>query len=98
MGVAFSPDGKTFLTGGGDASSGEARQWETLTRKPTGKIFPHQLMIRPVAFSPDGKTVLTGGGTIPPGSGMSQRAGRSAPLSTMSIGYRPAHSVLTGDS
>ena len=69
MGVAFSPNGKTFLTGGGDASSGEARQWETLTRKPTGKIFPQQLMIRPVAFSPDGKTVLTGGGDNTPALG-----------------------------
>ena len=62
MGVAFSPDGGTFLTGGGTPSSGEARLWETLTRKPTGRIFPHQLLVRPVAFSPDGKAVLTGGG------------------------------------
>ena len=62
MGVAFSPDGWTFLTGGGTPSSGEARLWDTLTGKPTGRVFPHQLMIRPVAFSPDGKTVLTGGG------------------------------------
>jgi eukaryotic-like serine/threonine-protein kinase len=60
MGVAFSPDGRTFLTGGGNPSSGEARLWETRTGKPTGRIFHHELMIRPVAFSPDGKTVLTG--------------------------------------
>ncbi len=62
MGVTFSPDGRTFLTGGGSPSSGEARLWETLSCKPTGRVFPHQLMVRPVAFSPDGNTVLTGGG------------------------------------
>jgi eukaryotic-like serine/threonine-protein kinase len=62
MGVAFSPDGGTFLTGGGSPSFGEARLWETLTGKPTGRTFPHELMVRPVAFSPDGRTVLTGGG------------------------------------
>ena len=62
MGVAFSPDGGTFLTGGGSLSFGEARLWDTLTGKPTGRIFHHRLMVRPVAFSPDGKTVLTGGG------------------------------------
>jgi WD40 repeat protein/serine/threonine protein kinase len=62
MGMAFSPDGEMFLTGGGNPSSGEARLWETRTGKPTGRIFPHQLLVRPVAFSPDGKTVLTGGG------------------------------------
>jgi WD40 repeat protein/tRNA A-37 threonylcarbamoyl transferase component Bud32 len=62
MGVAFSPDGRTFLTGGGSPSFGEARLWDTQTGKPTGRIFHHELMIRPVAFSPDGRTVLTGGG------------------------------------
>jgi WD40 repeat protein/tRNA A-37 threonylcarbamoyl transferase component Bud32 len=62
MGVAFSPDGQTFLAGGGSPSFGEASVWDTKTGKPTGRIFHHELMIRPVAFSPDGKTVLTGGG------------------------------------
>ena len=62
LGVAFSPDGRTFLAGGGVASSGEARLWETATRKPAGRTFPHPLLVRPVAFSPDGKTVLVGGG------------------------------------
>jgi hypothetical protein len=40
----------------GNPSSWEVRLWETLTGKTTGRIFPHQLMVRPVAFSPDGGT------------------------------------------
>ncbi len=61
LGVAFSPDGRTFLAGGGVASSGEARLWETKTAMPAGRTFPHPLLVRPVAFSPDGKSVLIGG-------------------------------------
>jgi eukaryotic-like serine/threonine-protein kinase len=62
MGVAFSPDGRTFLTGGGIASAGEARLWETATGKSAGRTFPHPLPVRPVAFSPDGQSILIGGG------------------------------------
>ena len=62
MGVAFSPDGRTFLTAGGIASAGEARLWESATGKSAGRTFPHPLLVRPVAFSPDGQSILIGGG------------------------------------
>jgi WD40 repeat protein len=57
MAVAFSPDGKTVLTGSVDNT---ARLWETAAGKPLGPPLQHQDLVVAVAFSPDGKTVLTG--------------------------------------
>jgi WD40 repeat protein len=56
--VAFSPDGKLVLTGGGKA----ARLWEIPSCKPFGPPLPHQALVRAVAFSPDGRLLLTGSG------------------------------------
>ncbi|HEV3259344.1 MAG TPA: protein kinase [Gemmataceae bacterium] len=55
--VAFSPDGKTVLTGSADYT---ARLWEARTAKPLGPPLQHRNRVTAVAFSPDGKTVLTG--------------------------------------
>ena len=55
--VAFSPDGKTVLTGSHDKT---ARLWDAATGRPLGLPMTHQGAVRAVAFSPDGKTVLTG--------------------------------------
>jgi eukaryotic-like serine/threonine-protein kinase len=55
--VAFSPDGKTVVTGSYDQT---ARLWEVGTGQPLGPPLPHQDAVRAVAFSPDGKTVVTG--------------------------------------
>jgi len=57
--IAFSPDGKTILTGGDD---GMVRLWHASTGKeigqpPTGHIGP----LPNVAFSPDGKTIAAAG-------------------------------------
>ncbi len=56
--VAFSPGGKTVLTGGFD---GTARLSNAETGEPIGQPIRHTKMVGAVAFSPDGKTVLTGG-------------------------------------
>ena len=56
--VAFSPDGKTVLTG----SSGTTRLWSAANGAPRGLPMVHQDKVRAVAFSLDGKTVLTGSG------------------------------------
>jgi WD40 repeat protein len=69
--VAFSPDGKTLLTGAGLVEKpgemgskpigGEARLWQAETGKPIGPPMALQGPVSAVAFSGDGRTVLTGG-------------------------------------
>ncbi len=56
--VAFSPDGKTILTGCDDKT---ARLWDLATRRPIGPPLEHSEPVQSVAFSPDGKTMLTAG-------------------------------------
>jgi WD40 repeat protein/tetratricopeptide (TPR) repeat protein len=60
--VAFSPSGRTILTGswGPSTRAAQARLWDAITRRPIGEPLNHQDRIQAVAFSPDGKTVLTG--------------------------------------
>jgi len=55
--VAFSPDGKTILTG---CKGMTARLWDVATGRPIGPPLEHRDWVFAVAFSPDGKTVLTG--------------------------------------
>jgi len=57
--VAFSPDGRTILTGCSDHT---ARLWDAATGQPRGNPLRHEGVVVAVAFSPDGKTVLTGSG------------------------------------
>ena len=56
--VAFSPDGKTVLTGSG-VGDNTVRLCD-LTGKPIGKTMMHKDLVTAVAFSPDGKTILSG--------------------------------------
>jgi WD40 repeat protein/transcriptional regulator with XRE-family HTH domain len=55
--VAFSPDGKTVLTGGQDSI---ARLWDLTTGREVREFIGHTKNVTSVAFSPDGKYVLTG--------------------------------------
>jgi WD40 repeat protein/tRNA A-37 threonylcarbamoyl transferase component Bud32 len=54
--VAYSPDGRTALTGSADKT---ARLWDIASGKEIA-ILRHDGEVRAVAYSPDGRTVLTG--------------------------------------
>src|SRR5262249_42104599 len=59
--VAFSPDGRTLLTGCGtkDHLKGEFRLWDVATGVPQGPPQPQPYSVSTVAFSPDGRHFLT---------------------------------------
>ena len=54
--VAFSPDGKTVVTGCADRI---ARLWDIATGERVGRSLVHQMAVYNVAFSPDGRSILT---------------------------------------
>ena len=56
--VAFSPDGKKFVTAGGDRT---ARVWDAESGKELQKLVGHNDDVYSAAFSPDGKKVVTAG-------------------------------------
>ncbi|GAA4982631.1 serine/threonine protein kinase [Nonomuraea thailandensis] len=55
--VAYSPDGKTFATGGAD---GAVQVWDAAGRRVTASLDGHTKGVHAVAFSPDGRTLATG--------------------------------------
>jgi eukaryotic-like serine/threonine-protein kinase len=57
--VAFSPDGRTALTGGKDKV---ARRWDARTGQSIGEPLRHRHPVWAVSFSPDGRAILTGSG------------------------------------
>ena len=55
--VAFSPDGKTIVSGSFDKT---ARLWDVASGKPIGRPMLHQDWVRSAVFSPDGRLLATG--------------------------------------
>ncbi|WP_192883602.1 trypsin-like peptidase domain-containing protein [Streptomyces xinghaiensis] len=56
--VAFSPDGKTLVTGG--SLERTVRLWDVRTHRQKATLKGHTGKVQSVAFSPDGKTLATG--------------------------------------
>ncbi len=56
--VAWSPDGKRFVTGEGRAA-GVVRQWDPSTGREAGPMLQSG-PVKALAWSPDGQTILTG--------------------------------------
>jgi WD40 repeat protein/uncharacterized caspase-like protein len=55
LSVAFSPDGKSIVTGADDV-----RLWDLATGREIRKFEGHSYSVRSVAFSPDGKFIVSG--------------------------------------
>jgi WD40 repeat protein len=56
---AFSPDGKTLLTGPTVPDRHEVCAWDTATGKPRGEPLPHPAAVSVIVFSPDCKHCAT---------------------------------------
>ena len=56
--MAFSPDGRSILTGSRD---GMARLWDGEIGQPVGRPLDYGSQVSAVAFSRDGKTIVAGG-------------------------------------
>ncbi|MEO5329570.1 MAG: WD40 repeat domain-containing protein [Magnetococcus sp. THC-1_WYH] len=59
MSIAFSPDGKTIVSGSWDKT---IRLWERASGKSIAILERHSGPVLSVAFSPDGKTIASGSG------------------------------------
>ncbi|MBP1682169.1 MAG: hypothetical protein H6Q35_2508 [Proteobacteria bacterium] len=58
---AFSPDGKTVVSGGYDYT---LKLWDVASGRELRSFVGHQGSVSSVAFSPDGRTVASGGGMV----------------------------------
>jgi WD40 repeat protein/serine/threonine protein kinase len=60
--IAFSPDGKILLTGGGNlGKDGAGRLWDGTTGKLLSTPLVHKDLVQAIAYSPDNRTIATAG-------------------------------------
>ena len=65
LSVAFSPDGRTALSGSGELGGQDhtVRLWDLATGREVRRMEGHTEPVRSVAFSPDGRYALSGSGS-----------------------------------
>ena len=65
LSVAYSPDGATLVSGGGQLGDfGEVKLWDAHTGKNWLDLHAHQQWVECVVFSPDGRRLATTGGWL----------------------------------
>jgi WD40 repeat protein len=100
LALAFSPDGRTILTGSADLT---ARLWDAAAGRPLSPPLSHERVVQHVAFSSDGKIALTADQDVtrrwdaatgqPLGEPLRHRGDRPA----MDLAFRPdGRAVLVG--
>src|SRR5437868_1678247 len=57
--VAFSPDGKSLASAGGD-NDATIKLWDAANGKNTATLKAHEARVCSVVFSPDGKSLASG--------------------------------------
>jgi WD40 repeat protein len=60
MTLAFSPDGKTLISGARRSGGTELRVWDVATGKERAELNGHKDFVSAVAYAPDGKTFASG--------------------------------------
>ncbi len=60
--VAFSPDGRRIVSGGGTNISGELKVWDAESGQETLTLKGHTTYVTSLAFSPDGRRIVSGSG------------------------------------
>ncbi|WP_197289367.1 TIR domain-containing protein [Saccharothrix sp. NRRL B-16348] len=106
LAVAFSPDGRTLVSGGLNDRGDGATLWDVAGRAPLGDPLADQLgVVRSAAFSPDGTTLVTAGqsGGVVSGSGEAKavvsfwKAGNRELLGTVDAGDAVFATAFTPD-
>jgi WD40 repeat protein len=103
--LAFSPDGKRLVSGGGYLRKGEVKVWDVAGRKEILSFDRHSASVFAVACSPDGKRIATGGydhmiylWDAETGGILFTLGGHRSAISCLAFSHDPKHPLLASAS